>query len=227
MSFRSSLEYYRLINEAVQERVGRLHSAVCLLYSVDFQPVADLQHEGRWEELGEMMLHAAKNLEGAGAEILLICANTVHKVAEEVQRGIKIPLLHIADVTGRAMKRRGISKAGLLGTRFTMEDTFYRDRLSQNHGVQALVPESRQRESLHRVIYEELCSGKKGRGSKKLADRIIRSLVRRGAQGIVLACTELPLLISQRDVPVRLFDTMRLHAEAAVEAALQVPPVQT
>lgn len=221
MSWESSIEYYRIINETTKARLGGLHSAKSLLVSVDFAEIEVLQHQGRWTEAAKLLVDAARSLENGGADFIVLCTNTMHKVAEEIQAGVKIPLLHIADATAELVKVSGIQNIGLLGTRFTMEEEFYKGRLTQNYGLKVWVPNAEDREIIHRVIYDELVLGKiKGR-SKEQYVRIIEQIVKEGAEGIILGCTEIGLLIHQEDSPVPLFDTTRIHAEAAVEYALR------
>jgi len=220
MSWESSLEYYRMINEAVRARLGGLHSGKIIMYSVDFADIESLQHEGRWEECTEIMIDAAVRVQKGGADILLICTNTMHRMADEVQRHIEIPLLHIADATAEKIKAESVTKVGLLGTRFTMEEDFYKGRLIARHGLNVIVPPEREREHLHRVIYEELCVGKISPSSRKATIHMMEGLVQEGAEGIVLGCTEIGLLIRQEDSEVPVFDTTRIHALAAVDYAL-------
>jgi len=220
MSWESSLEYYRIINEAVKARLGGLHSARCLMYSVEFAEVEEMQRQGRWAESADLLSQVARSLEAAGADCIVICTNTMHKVASEVQAAVRIPLLHIADATGLQIQQCGLQAVGLLGTRFTMEETFYKDRLVERFGLQVLVPPLAEREVLHRVIYEELCLGTIVPSSKQWFKDIIEGLVQVGAQGIILGCTEIGLLIHEEDSRVPLFDTTQLHALAAVDFAL-------
>ncbi|WP_299952972.1 aspartate/glutamate racemase family protein [uncultured Modestobacter sp.] len=219
MSWESSAEYYRLVNELVRERLGGLHSARCLLASLDFAEVERLQVAGEWAQAGELLAEAARGLEAAGAELLLLCTNTMHKVADQVQDAVGIPLLHLADATAAAVRAAGLDSVGLLGTAFTMEQDFYRDRLA-GHGLRVLVPPADDRALVHRVIYDELCVGVVREESRAAYREVIRRLVDAGAQGVVLGCTEIELLIGQADSPVPVFPTTRLHAEAAVTAAL-------
>ena len=220
MSWESSLEYYRIINETIKRRLGGLHSARCVLVSVDFAEIEPLQHQERWTEQAQMMVAAAQNVERAGADFVLLCTNTMHKLAEDIQAGIHIPFLHIADATARKIKAAGIRKVGLLGTRFTMEQDFYRSRLEEKHHLTMLIPGEQQRELVHRVIYEELCLGVIKAESRRQYAQVIQDLVQNGAQGIVLGCTEIEMLVKSEDSPVPLFPTTRIHAEAAVEYAL-------
>ena len=222
MSWESSLEYYRIINEAAKEQLGDLHSAKSLMYSVDFAEIEVLQREGRWQEATQAMIDDARAVEAGGADFLIICTNTMHKMADDVQRSIAIPLLHIADATAEAIQARGLQRVGLLGTRFTMEQDFYRGRLVEKYALDVLVPGSADREIVHRVIYDELVLGKIKSDSKAEYMRIIAALAQAGAEGIILGCTEIGLLVSQADCSLPLFDTTRIHALAAVECALQV-----
>ena len=221
MSWESSLEYYRLVNEGVKEKLGGLHSAKCLLLSVDFAEIEVLQKQERWQEAGQEMTAAARSLEAGGADFVVLCTNTMHKVADEMQAGINIPLLHIADPTAQQIKAAGISKIGLLGTRFTMDEDFYRGRLIDKHGLTVLLPSQEERDVVHRIIYEELVLGEIKEASRREYARIMANLVAAGAQGIILGCTEIGLLVKQEDSDVPLFDTTLLHAQAAVDFALE------
>jgi aspartate racemase len=221
MSWESTLEYYRVINQYTKERLGGFHSAKIVLYSVDFAEVESQQHEGRWEDLTRLMTDAAQRVERAGAELLVICTNTMHKMADDVQRDIRIPVLHIVDVTAAAIQSRQMKKVGLLGTRFTMEQDFYKQRLIRKHGLEVLIPEEKEREDIHNILYDELCLGEIKEPSKGVFQNIIAGLESRGAQGIILGCTEIPLLVSQEDYKIPLFDTTTLHARAAVDFALE------
>jgi aspartate racemase len=220
MSWESTASYYRLINEMVKERLGGLHSARCVLYSVDFAEVEALQRAERWAEATRLLVAAARSVEAAGADFVLLCTNTMHLVADAMQAGLRVPLLHIADATGEQVKRAGLRRVGLLGTRFTMEEDFYLGRLARQFGLEVLIPEAPEREVVHRVIYDELCLGKIQRESKDRVRHIIEQLAQKGAGGIILGCTELGLLIGADDGPVPLFDTTRIHARAAVDYAL-------
>ncbi|MFH8680974.1 aspartate/glutamate racemase family protein [Streptomyces lydicus] len=219
MSWESTAEYYRLLNELTRERLGGLHSARCVLYSVDFAEIERLQAEGRWEQAAEILAEAAGALESAGVDMLLICTNTMHKVADEVAAAVSVPLLHLADTTAEAVRARGLRRVGLLGTAFTMEQDFYRGRL-ERHGLTVLVPDAAARGTVHRVIYEELCLGVVREESRAAYRAVIDDLVAAGAEGIVLGCTEIELLIGPEHSPVPVFPTTRLHAEAAVTRAL-------
>jgi aspartate racemase len=221
MSWESSLEYYRIINEAVKARLGGLHSAKSIMYSFDFAEIEALQRQGDWQTATERMIEAAQSIERGGADFLLICANTMHKMADEVQACISIPLLHIADPTAEAIRAQGLRRVGLLGTRFTMEEPFYRGRLLSGHGLEVIVPGEAERETVHRVIYDELCQGIIRPESRDAYNSVIQSLAEQGAEAVILGCTEIGLLVRQEDSPVPLFDTTRLHAEAAVAYALQ------
>ena len=220
MSWESTLPYYRHINEAIRARLGGLHSARLVLYSVDFHEIEQLQRSGDWQRAGELLGEAAAALERAGAEFLVLCTNTMHKVAEAIEQAASIPLLHIADPTAAAIHNAGLQRVGLLGTRFTMEQPFYRERLESRHGIQVLVPDEADRQLVHRVIYEELCLGSVREESRRAYRQVIERLVAQGAQAVVLGCTEIGLLIGAEDAAVPLFDTTLLHARAAAEKAL-------
>jgi len=220
MSWESSAEYYRLVNQAVKEKLGGLHSADCVMVSVDFDEIEILQREARWTEAAERMVAAARALEAAGADFVLLCTNTMHKVAAAIQAAITVPFIHIADPTAAAIKAAGLDTVGLLGTRFTMEEDFYTGRLVEAHGLRVILPAQADRAIVHRVIYEELVLGILREESREQYVRIMADLVERGAQGIILGCTEIGLLVSVSDSTVQLFDTTRLHALAGVEAAL-------
>ncbi len=220
MSWESSIEYYRLINETARDRLGGLHSAKSVMYSVDFAEIEMLQHQGKWDQATRMMIDVAKNVERGGADFVIICTNTMHKMANDVQQAIDIPLLHIADATAEKIKAQGLNKVGLLGTKFTMEQGFYRGRLVDQHGLEVIIPDDRQREMVHRVIYDELCVGQVEAGSKAQYLDIMAEFVDDGAQGIILGCTEIGLLVGEEDCQVPLFDTTYIHAVAAVEYAL-------
>ena len=220
MSWESTVSYYRQINESIKERLGGLHSARLVLYSVDFYEIERLQHAGNWEAAGAILAHAARSLEAAGAAFLVLCTNTMHEVAPSIEDAVGIPLLHIADPTAVAIKRAGYSSVGLLGTRFTMEKAFYRERLSSRHGLRVIVPAPDDRALVHRIIYEELCLGVARVESRAEYRRVMATLATQGAQAIILGCTEISLLVNQQDSPVPLFDTTAIHAEAAVEVAL-------
>lgn len=220
MSWESTIPYYRQINERIKERLGGLHSARIVLYSVDFHEIEKLQHAGDWPAAGAMMAAAGRSLQAAGADFLVLCTNTMHKVASSLEAAVTIPLLDIADPTATAIRQAGFSTVGLLGTRFTMEEDFYRDRLRERHGLRVLVPGPEDRDIVHRVIYEELCLGVVTAESRGEYRRIMAALVAEGAQAIILGCTEISLLVTQEDSAVPLFDTTALHARAAAEEAL-------
>ncbi|MBT4398642.1 MAG: aspartate/glutamate racemase family protein, partial [Bacteroidetes bacterium] len=220
MSWESSLEYYRILNEQIKQKLGGLHSAQCLMYSVDFGPIAQLQHDNDWEELSRIMVETGQRLEKGGADFIIICTNTMHKMAKEVGAGISIPLIHIADATAEEIKRQGLNTVALLGTRFTMEQDFYKGRLAEKHGLKVLTPDDTDMDTIHRIIYKELCLGTILKDSKTEYLRIIEKLIDQGAEGIILGCTEIPLLVKQKDVSVPILDTTQLHAEAAVEFAI-------
>lgn len=221
MSWESSLEYYRIINESVRDRLGRLHSAKIVMYSFDFEEIELLQRRGEWEKLTGIMVNAAQKVEKAGAGFVAICTNTMHKMAGKIEKNINIPLLHIADATAEAIKGKGLNNVGLLGTRSTMEHEFYKDRLFEKHGISAIIPGEKDRGIVHAIIYDELCRGKLCQNSKKNLKKIMERLVASGAQGIVLGCTEIPLLIQQKDVAITLFNTTEIHAKSIVDYSLR------
>ena len=221
MSWESSLEYYRIINEEVKRKLGGLHSAKILMYSVDFEEIEKVQHQGKWDEATKLMVEATQRLEKGGADFVVICSNTMHKMSGEVQKNIGIPLLHIADTTAEKIKEASVKKVGLLGTKFTMEEDFYKGRLIGRYGLEVVIPDEKGRQIVHDIIYKELCLGVIKPSSKDQFCEIIQNLVKDEAEGIILGCTEIPLLITQEDVKVPLFDTTRIHAEFAVEYALK------
>ena len=221
LTWESTIEYYRIINEEVARRLGGVHSARILMHSFDFQDIDTLMLAGRWEEVGAKAAEAGLGLESLGADFLLICSNTIHKVAEAVSATVSVPLIHLADVTAEAVKKKGIGKVGLLGTIFTMEHDFYKGRLAQKHGLEVLIPEKEDRAFVNRVIDEELALGELKEGSRSRVLGIIDDLARRGDGGVMLGSTAIPLLIKQPDTAVTLFDTTRLHSLAAVEEALK------
>lgn len=220
MSWESSIEYYRIINETIKERLGGLHSAQSLMYSVDFADIEKLQHAGDWNALTQAMINAAKLLEHGGADFLVICTNTMHRMAPEVSAAINMPLLHIADATADAIKAQKLNTVGLLGTRFTMEGDFYRGKLENDHGLKVLIPDDEGRETVRQIIYKELVQGIIREDSRKAYLDIIGDLQSRGAEGVILGCTEIPLLVKQKDVSIPIFDTTTIHAKAAVDWAL-------
>jgi aspartate racemase len=221
MSWESSLEYYRIINETVKHKLGGFHSAKSLMYSVDFQEIEQLQHQGDWEQATRMMIDAAQRVERGGADFLVICTNTMHLMAKDVERSIQIPLLHIADVTAAKIKEMSHSTVGLLGTRFTMEQDFYKGRLKNDHGIEVIIPDEKERSAIHTILYDELCMGDIKPQSRDKFKKIISNLEERGAEGIILGCTEIPLIVKQENYEIFLYDTTTLHAEAAVNFALQ------
>ena len=220
MSWESTATYYRLINEGVKERLGGLHSAKLVLYSVDFQEIEALQRRGDWEAAGTALAQAGRSLQAAGADFLVIATNTMHKVAPAIAAEIAIPILHIADATAAAVKAQGLQTVGLLGTQFTMEQAFYKERLTEMQGLTVLVPEAGDRAIIHRIIYDELCLGQIEPSSREAYLAIINQLQQQGAEGIIAGCTEITLLIHQTDLSIPLFDTTALHAAAAVDYAL-------
>jgi aspartate racemase len=221
MSWESSIEYYRIINETAKAKLGGLHSAKSLMVTVDFAEIEKLQHEDRWDEAGQILAKCAQDLERGGADFIILCTNTMHKLADQIIASVNIPFLHIADATAEKIVTAGMKKIGLLGTRFTMEHDFYKGRLIQNFGLDVLVPNEIDRSIVHRVIYEELVQGKIVAASREEYRRIMKSLIAEGAQGIILGCTEIELLVKQEDSRVPLFATTFIHAVAAVEYALK------
>ncbi len=220
MSWESSIEYYRIINEATRDELGGLHSAKSIMYSVEFAEVEALQHAGRWHEAARILIAAAQGLEKAGADFVLICTNTMHKLYDDVQRQITIPMLHIADATAQVIQAGGLGRVGLLGTRFTMEEDFYKGRLIEKYGLEVIVPTAEEMTEVHRIIYEELCAGKIIAASRQTYIDIIKRVVGEGAEGVILGCTEIGLLVGPEDSSVPLFDTTAIHAKAAVRYAL-------
>jgi len=220
MSWESSLVYYELINLKVNELLGGFHSASCIMESVDFAEIEKLQHKNDWKGLGNIMVQAAKNLEKSGAEVIILCTNTMHLLSNEIQENISIPFLHIAKSTGKDILKKGINKVALLGTKFTMEKDFYKNILLHEFNIQVVIPEKEDREIVHNIIYNELVHGDFKEDSKKSMLKIIQKLERQGAEGVILGCTEIPLLIKQKDVHIHVFDTTKIHAEDAVDFAL-------
>jgi len=216
MSWESSAVYYRLINQLVRAELGDLHSAECILYSVDFAEIERLQSRGDWVTAGQQLAQAARNLEASGAEMLLICTNTMHKVFAAIESAVTIPVMHIADITARKISESGINQVGLLGTRFTMEEEFFKQRLKDQAGIETIIPETDERQFIDRVIYNELCIGQINESSRQEFIRIANRMHSAGITGLVLGCTEIGLLLKQEDVPVELFDTTLLHVKAAV-----------
>ncbi len=220
MSWESSIEYYRIINEVAHEKLGGLHNALSVMYTLDFHELEILQHENRWDEADEMLVNAARRLKKAGVDFIVICANTMHKSAPKIEADVQIPILHIADATAMVVQMAGMKKIGLLGTRYTMEEDFYTGRLQKNFGLDVLLPGKPERDEVHRVIFEELVVGKVLPDSRRKYLQIIQSLADRGAEGVILGCTEIGLLVKQEDCELPLFDTTLIHARAAVEMAL-------
>ena len=223
MSWESSKEYYRIINETVNEKLGGLHSAKCILYSLDFGESMEIKNTKGWGELTKVLMDAAQKLEAAGADVVLICTNTMHKLVPEIQRMISVPILHIVDATAEKILEKGLKRVGLFGTNMTMEEDFYKGRMRERFGIDVLVPDKDERDFIDTVIFAELCLGKMNSSSKTRFKEIIGKLVQNGAEGIILGCTEIPLLIKQEDVNVPIFDTTEIHAKAAVEYALKEP----
>jgi aspartate racemase len=221
LSWESSKEYYRIINETVNEKLGGLHSAKCILYSLDFGENMEIKNTKGWGELTKVMMNAAQKLEAAGADVVLICTNTMHKFVPEIQRVMDVPILHIADATAEKILEKGLKRVGLLGTNMTMEENFYKGRMRERFAIDVLVPDKDERDFIDTVIFAELCVGKMNGSSKMRFKEIIGKLVEDGAEGIILGCTEIPLLIKQGDVNVPIFDTAEIHAKAAVEYALK------
>ncbi|MGG4386112.1 aspartate/glutamate racemase family protein [Priestia megaterium] len=220
LSWESTAAYYRYINTFIKEELGGLHSAKCLLYSFDFEEIVELQHRGEWEKATQHMINAAKTLENGGADVIVICTNTMHKMAEEIEEAVSIPLLHIADATALEIQNHGLNTVGLLGTNFTMEQDFYKEHLSE-FGIDVIIPDKKDRDLIHKVIYEELCKGVIKEESRKEYIKVIERLYLAGAQGIILGCTEIPLLIKQAHIHIPLFDTTLIHADAAVKFVLE------
>ena len=219
MSWESTSEYYRIINEEIKERLGGLHSAKCLINSVDFEEIERFQSRGDWNGAGEVLANAAYSLQKGGADFIIICTNTMHKVVGKIKAKIDIPVLHIADATAKEIKRKDIQKVGLLGTKYTMEQDFYKSRIEENN-IKVIVPSEKNRKEINKVIYTELCLGKIVSQSREYYKRVIEELVQKGAQGIILGCTEIGLLIKQENVSVPIFDTTHIHAIEAVKVAL-------
>lgn len=221
MSWESSAEYYRIINEEVKSELGGLHSAKCLLYSVDFEEIERFQAEGRWDEAGKRLGYAAYSLEKAGADFIVICTNTMHKVVKDIEARINIPVLHIADATANQITKSNLHTVGLLGTKYTMEQDFYKARIKSN-GINILIPDELEREMINKVIFEELCLGNIKQSSRNDYKEVINHLINQGAEGIILGCTEIGMLVKQEDSEVPLFDTAEIHAMEAVHKALGI-----
>lgn len=221
MSWESTVSYYQAINQGIKAQLGGLHSAKICLHSVDFAEIAALQHANDWPQLGQILTSAARSLEQSGADTLLICTNTMHKLAPEIQSQLTIPILHIADATAQSLIDDGVTRVGLLGTRYTMEQDFYTSRLTEGFGIEVVLPSSEQRTLVHNIIYEELCQGKIHDSSRQIYRDIIHSLAAQGAQAVILGCTEIALLISATDTDVPLYDTTAIHTQAAVNFVLE------
>jgi aspartate racemase len=221
MSWESTVSYYQSINRGVKAQLGGLHSAKLILYSVDFAEIESLQHKGDWDKAAEILAAAGQSLQTAGADFILICTNTMHKVAGQIEHAVNIPLLHIADATAMQLKHDGITKVGLLGTKFTMTESFYKDRLTDKFAIEVLTPTPLEQDIIHQVIYDELCLGKVIDNSRHQFVDVIKGLHKRGAQAVILGCTEIALLVQQQHTPIPLYDTTAIHAHAAVELALK------
>lgn len=221
MSFESTIEYYRIINELTNKRLGSYHSAKCILYSVDFEEIEAYQRSGEWDKSGEILAHSAKTLESAGADFILLCTNTMHKVVEQIENAIDLPMVHIADATAEKIKEAGIKKIGLLGTKYTMEQDFYKGRITDKYGIEVLTPNENDVEMVNEIIFKELVFGEIKEDSKKEYLRVMNDLIDSGAEGIILGCTEIGLLIKEEDTDIPLFDTAYIHALKAVEYALK------
>ncbi len=221
MSWESTQEYYRFLNEGVKEELGGFNSAKILLYSFYFQEIEELQHRGEWDTLTHEMVEAARKLQQGGADLIAICTNTMHRMAPEMERVLDIPLLHIADAAGREIERRGLKRVALLGTNFTMTEDFYRGRLLEKFGIEVVVPEEAEREVVHNIIYDELCRGIIREESRRAYVEIVEGLKAKGAKGVILGCTEIPLLIGDGDVSIPVFDTTKIHSAALVAEAIK------
>lgn len=219
-SWESSIEYYRIINEVVKEKLGGLHSSKCLMYSFDFQEIVELMQAGEWEKISGLMQEAARVLKDAGADFIVICSNTMHRAAPDIEKNVGIPVHHIADAAAQVIMKMGLKKVGLLGTKYAMEGEFYRKRLQDRFGLEAIIPDENERCTVNRIIFDELCAGVIKPSSKEIFKDIINGLIGNGAEGIILGCTEIPLLIKQEDVSIPIFDTMTIHAVSAVELAI-------
>lgn len=220
MSWESSLEYYRILNETVKSKLGGLHSAKCLMYSLDFEEIVILQNQNKWDELSKIMIKAATRLENGGADFIIICTNTIHKISDDIENNVGLKVLHIAEATGKSIIEKGIKKVGLLGTKFTMEGYFYKKILNDKFNIDVIIPPEKEREIVHNIIYKELCQGIIKASSKRKYIEIINNLAQNGAEGVILGCTEISLLIKNEDVNIAVFDTTYIHARAAVDYAL-------
>ena len=221
MSWESSSLYYQIINRTTQEKLGDVHSAKCILYSVDFNEIALLQKEGNWKKLDELMVEAAQSLEKGGADFIILCTNTMHKLSDEIEASVSIPLIHIGDAAAQKIKEKNFKKVGLLGTSFTMEQDFFKGRLLNRHQIETIIPDETQRAAIHRIIYDELVKGIVNNESRNIVLEIISDLIDKGAEGIILGCTEIELLITNEFTTAELFNTAEIHAKKAVEFALK------
>lgn len=219
MSWESSASYYRMLNEQVKQRLGGLHSAECLMYSVDFEEIERFQSQGKWQEAGERLANVALSLEKGGAELIVLCTNTMHKVISSIEEAVTIPVVHIADATAKEIHANHLHTVGLIGTKYTMEQDFYKERIADS-GIKVLIPEAAERDMINQVVFDELCLGEILDSSKVEFQKVIQKLIDRGAEGIILGCTEIGLLIQQDDAEIPLFDTAKIHVEAAVKEAL-------
>jgi len=220
MSWESTLEYYRIINEEMKNRLGGDHSAELVIYSFDFYDIVRLQEQGDWKKLEDMMVKAGKDLKEAGANFLLICANTMNKMADQVQKRVDLPVIHIGDATAEVIKNKGMNTVGLVGTKYVMEGDFYRKRMKERHGIEVLIPGKESRDKVHDIIYNELCKGEVKKESKDFLLETLQDLIERGAEGIILGCTEIPLYITEDDIDIPLFDTTTIHSEAAIDHSI-------
>ena len=219
-TWHSTIEYYRIINETIKEKLGKLHSARCILYSIDFEETM-VRNKGKWDVISKSIIEIANKLENAGADCLVICANTMHKVADDIEKNSNIPIIHITDITAEKITEKGLSKVGLLGTSYTMEEDFYKERLREKFNIETIIPEKNERDLINKIILNELTHGKIIQSSKQRYLEIIENLIDKKAEGIILGCTEIPLLIKKDDVDIAIFDTTEIHAKAAVEYALK------
>jgi len=223
MSWESTLTYYKAINEGVKKELGGLHSAKIVLYSVDFAEIREFQDTGQWNKAGALLSEAAKGVQNAGADFLLLCTNTMHKVVTQVEENIDIPVLHIADATAEELLRNNVKKAGLLGTKFTMEQDFYKNRIREKFGIDIIIPDEDERKTVHNIIYDELCQGIMNYTAEEKILEIIKRLSKNGSEAVILGCTEIPIIIGQEDTDIPLYDTTLIHVDTAVKKALEMP----